>query len=148
MSSNKSIIVILLIFCFQKNIYAQYDLKGLTLGAIEKMRLEEQSKILTLNDLKFTFWLPVNSREDSEGIIFFDTDLVLFVNITNNCDGESSYFFMYPRYLIKYKKDDKKIIITDKQICYLENTYLFVGHESYGFAKYALHSSFIFLDDS
>jgi hypothetical protein len=130
-------------FCC-RNIYSQ-DLQGVD-GFFDTNQLGEsvkQVKPLVLEDLYCTFWVPDVEQEEIDKLrwmfMFLTDNLVLIIS------NYSDLFFI-PNYLIRYTISDHKIVIAEKLFCYLENGYLFVGDESYGYTRYILDSSFMFLE--
>ena len=108
----------------------------------EAYQAELQSKILTLNDLECTYWVPANSIDENIipwNFAFFNKNIVLLFNSYNSVS-------IYPSHLIQYYIRDNIIYFTESLTCYLDKTYLYIGDEKSGYIKYKLHSVFPFLE--
>jgi hypothetical protein len=117
----------------------------------ERALQEKQMAITNFTNLPGTYWVPDNFNKNDPhpssryGYIFLNDDLLLIVYI----EGYNSYLVEKTVFhilsivtAIKYQIDENRIIITNKLTCYLEDTYLYIGNENYGFIKYRLDSTF------
>ncbi|MCL2400854.1 MAG: hypothetical protein FWC91_14065 [Defluviitaleaceae bacterium] len=107
----------------------------------ENYRIMQQKNILTLNDLRFTYWVPADKSDEREihwTYAFLNENYVLLFN---------SYDMTVPSSLIRYEIRDNIIFLAQYLKCYLYDTYLFFGNENTGFIKYKFHSRFSFIDE-
>ena len=105
----------------------------------ENYRIMEQEKIRTLDDLRFTYWVPVDRIDEIQWTYaFLNEDFVLLFN---------SYDQIVPRSLIRYTIRDNIIFFAEYLKCYLDDTYLFIGDEKKGYVRYKLLSTFSFIDE-
>ncbi|GMO21863.1 MAG: hypothetical protein Ta2B_00770 [Termitinemataceae bacterium] len=134
---------------------AKEELKFL-LDEVENIRKEKQSKIFTIDDLRGTYWLPDDSDKTIIYPVFADAyiflnDLVIIIRtnrytLPKEISDKTMFWFMLVENAIKYKSVGQRIWLTEKLSCYLEDTYLYIGDESYGFDKYRLEGTFSILD--
>jgi hypothetical protein len=117
----------------------------------ERILQEKQMAIKNFTNLPGTYWVPDNFNKNDPhpssryGFIFLNDGLLLIVII----EGYNSYLVEKTVFhilsilsAIKYQIDEDRIIITNKSICYLEDTYLYVGNRNDGFIRYRLESTF------
>jgi hypothetical protein len=98
----------------------------------ENWRSEQQSRILTLSDLEFTYWevdeVGGLAEEISWNFAFLNQNHVLLLYSDT----------MLPYMLIQYSVRDNVIFFTKILRGYLDGTYLFIGDERRGYVKFKL----------
>jgi hypothetical protein len=140
-----------------QSIFTKEDLK-MFLDSVENARKTKQSEILTINDLCGTYWIPddsdINTRcSQLQRAYIFLNDVVIIARtdpytFLPEISDNVMFWIMFINDAIKFKIVNERILLTEKWSCYIEDTYLYVGDESYGFVKYRLEGTFPILDFS
>jgi hypothetical protein len=120
---------------------------------IESDRQRKQEEIVSLDHLPGTVWIINDPKTNpwshsfSYAYIFLMDNIVIIAQATiiePPDEFANVLFYQITSILsaVKYNVIEGKIIILSKLSCYLKDTYLYFGDESYGYVKYRLDSTF------
>jgi hypothetical protein len=141
-------------------VVASYEDLFTIVKIIEERRIKKQSEILNYTDLPGTFWVVEEpyiiegKRFFFHGYIFLDENNMLDVQVEPNSNIDilkelSLHPLLYISFInsmMTYKIIDDKIIVMDKELCYLQDSFLYFFVDE-GFKKYRLENWFYIYDD-
>ncbi|MDR2972858.1 MAG: hypothetical protein LBU83_13190 [Bacteroidales bacterium] len=156
----KQIGIIISIFFIVQVTYSQSngssEIPYFILELLENARLrikERQSNIISFNDLAGTFWVPDEEHNSHEppykwGFAFLDDGTVLILDLKRTLPIIPDINFSISSIVgvVKYRIEANKMFIFNQTSCYLENTFLYIGDDSYGFFRYRLFDTFTIYD--
>lgn len=130
------------------------------INIVEENRIKKQSKILSYDNLPGIFWVMVEPYTIDEkqyffqGYIFIDKNCVIEVAVKTNSNNSileklslsPELYIRFINGMMTYKIIDEKITIMNKELCYLQDTFLYFFRDD-GYKKYKLYDWFSIYDD-